>query len=70
MGEDNLIGSLRQLVTTVLAAGDPCLCPARAGGERPGTGRLTAPVILTEARPGYGKAVLVHGVNACPGQPG
>ncbi len=70
LGEDNLIGSLRQLVTTVLAAGDPCLCPARAGGERPGTGRLTAPVILTEVRPGYGKAVLVHGVNACPGQPG
>jgi hypothetical protein len=27
MGEDNLIGSLRQLVTTVLAAGDPCLGP-------------------------------------------
>jgi len=24
MGEDNLIGSLRLLVTTVLAAGDPC----------------------------------------------
>jgi hypothetical protein len=24
MGEDNLIGSLRDLVTTVLAAGDPC----------------------------------------------
>jgi hypothetical protein len=24
MGEDNLIGSLRHLVTTILAAGDPC----------------------------------------------
>jgi hypothetical protein len=32
MGEDNLIGSLRQLVTTVLAAGEPCLCGNRAGG--------------------------------------
>ena len=61
MGEDNLIGSLRHLVTTVLAAGDPCLGTTRAGGERPGTGRMTAPVILTEARPGYGKAVLVLG---------
>ena len=70
MSEDNLIGSLRQLVTTVLAAGDPCLGTTRAGGERPGTGHMTAPVILTEVRPGYGKAVLVHGVNACPGQPG
>jgi transposase InsO family protein len=29
MGEDNLVGSLQQLVTTVLAAGDPCLCSAR-----------------------------------------
>ncbi len=38
MGEDNLIGSLRQLVTTVLAAGDPCLCSARAGGEMRGHG--------------------------------
>jgi hypothetical protein len=61
MGEDNLIGSLRHLVTTVLAAGDLCLGTTRAGGERPGTGRMTAPVILTEARPGYGKAVLVLG---------
>ena len=69
MGEDSLIGSLRQLVTTVLAAGDPCLGTTRAGGERPGTGYMTAPVILTEARPGYGKAVLVW-VNVCPGQPG
>src|SRR6266516_5571792 len=34
MGEDNLIGSLRQLVTTVLAAGDPCLCSTRAGGQK------------------------------------
>jgi hypothetical protein len=34
MGEDNLIGSLRRLVTTVLAAGDPCLGTAGlvAGG--------------------------------------
>jgi len=24
MGEDNLVGSLRQLVTTILAAGEPC----------------------------------------------
>jgi hypothetical protein len=38
MGEDNLVGSLRQLVTTVLAAGDPCLCSARAGGDRRGHG--------------------------------
>ncbi len=29
MGEDNLVGSLQLLVTTVLAAGDPCLCSAR-----------------------------------------
>lgn len=36
MGEENLIGSLRQLVTTVLAAGDPCLGTTRAGGEKPG----------------------------------
>src|SRR6266496_5895981 len=36
MGEDNLTGSLRQLVTTVLAAGDPCLCSARAGGDTRG----------------------------------
>ncbi len=36
MGEDNLAGSLRQLVTTVLAAGDPCLCSARAGGDTRG----------------------------------
>ena len=70
MGEENLIGSLRQLVTTVLAAGDPCLGTTRAGGERPGTGRMTAPVILTVARAGYGKAVLVYRVNVCPGQPG
>jgi hypothetical protein len=70
MGEENLIGSLRQLVTTVLAAGDPCLGTTRARGERPGTGRTTAPVILTVARPGYGKAVLVYWVNVCPGQPG
>ena len=28
-GEDNLIGSLRQLATTILAAGDPCLCTIR-----------------------------------------
>jgi hypothetical protein len=48
MGEDNLIGSLRQLVTTVLAAGDPCLCSARVGGEKRGHGPMTAPVILTE----------------------
>jgi transposase InsO family protein len=33
MGEDNLVGSLQQLVTTVLAAGDPCLCSVRAGGD-------------------------------------
>jgi hypothetical protein len=39
MGEDNLVGSLQQLVTTVLAAGDPCLCSARAGGGRRGHGR-------------------------------
>jgi hypothetical protein len=44
--------------------------PDQAGGERPGTGRMTAPVILTEARAGYGKAVLVYWVNVCPGQPG
>jgi hypothetical protein len=24
MGEENLIGSLQHLVTTILAAGDPC----------------------------------------------
>ncbi len=58
MGEDNLIGSLRLLVTTVLAAGDPCSGTTRAGGERPGTGRMTASVILTEARQGYGKALV------------
>jgi hypothetical protein len=45
MGEDNLIGSLRQLVTTVMAAGDPCLGTTRAGGDRPGTGHMTASVI-------------------------
>jgi hypothetical protein len=44
--------------------------PDRAGGGRPGTGHMTAPVILTGARPGYGKAVLVYWVNVCPGQPG
>ncbi len=38
MGEDNLVGSLQQLVTTVLAAGDPCLCSARADGDRRGHG--------------------------------
>ena len=38
MGEDNLIGSLRHLVTTVLAAGDLCLGTTQAGGERPGHG--------------------------------
>ena len=32
---DNLIGSLRQLVTTVLAAGDLSLCTTRAGGRGP-----------------------------------
>jgi hypothetical protein len=69
VGEDNLIGLLRPLVTTVLAAGDLCLCTTRAGGGRPGTGRMTAPVILTVARPGYGKAVLAYRVNVCPGQP-
>ena len=51
MGKDNLICSLRQLVTTVLAAGDPCLGTTRAGGEKPGTCHMTAPVILTRARP-------------------
>jgi hypothetical protein len=70
MGEDNLIGSLRQLVTTVLAAGDLCLGTTRAGGERPGTGPMTAPVIVTVARPGCGRAVLVYWVNVCPAQPG
>lgn len=69
VGEDNLIGLLRPLVTTVLAAGDLCLCTTRAGGGRPGTGRMTAPLILTVARPGYGKAVLAYRVNVCPGQP-
>jgi hypothetical protein len=34
MGEDNLVGSLQQLVTTVLAAGDPCLRSAQASGDR------------------------------------
>jgi hypothetical protein len=31
VGEGNLTGSLRPLVTTVLAAGDLCLCTTRAG---------------------------------------
>jgi hypothetical protein len=34
MGEDNLIGSLRQLVTTILAAGDPCLTHRPGDGHR------------------------------------
>jgi hypothetical protein len=68
-GRGYLIGLLRPLVTTVLAAGDLCLCTTRAGGGRPGTGRMTAPLILTVARPGYGKAVLAYRVNVCPGQP-
>jgi hypothetical protein len=70
VGEDNLTGSLRQLVTTVLAAGDQCLARPGPAAQRPGTGHMTAPVILTEARPGYGKAVLVYWVNVCPAQPG
>jgi len=38
MGEDNLVGSLQRLVTTVLTAGDPCLCSAQASGDRRGHG--------------------------------
>jgi hypothetical protein len=67
MGEDNLIG-------LAAAAGDhgpgsrrPMFRHDRAGGGRPGTGRMTAPVILTGARPGYGKAVLVLGQWTAPG---
>jgi hypothetical protein len=48
MGEDNLVGSLQRLVTTVLAAGDPCLCSAQASGDRRGHGPPDPPVILTE----------------------
>jgi hypothetical protein len=70
MGEDNLIGSLRQLVTTVLAAGDPCLCRARVGVEGTLHGPDNQPVILPGARPRYGKAVLIHWVNGRPGPPG
>ena len=70
MGGDRLIGALRQLVTTVLAAGGPWWCTTWACGERPAAGLMTAPVILTVARPGYGKAVLVYWVSVCPGQPG
>jgi hypothetical protein len=35
MGGDRLIGALRQLVTTVLAAGDPCLGPTRPAARNP-----------------------------------
>jgi hypothetical protein len=71
MGEDNLAGSLRQLVTTVLAAGDPCLCAARAGGDGRGHGPHDRGCDLDRGVwPRYGKAVLMPWVNVCPGQPG